>query len=502
MAGELPVSSRAFRCCLFVLVLTLASSSGDPARDYVRKPNIVLILADDLGWGSAGCYGAQKVKTPNIDRLATEGRKFTQAYAPGSVCSPTRYGLLTGRYCWRTNVKDGQVLAENAPLLIETNRLTLASLCKNQGYETAAFGKWHLGLGLAKETDWNQPLTPGPRALGFDYFFGLAANPWNGPHTFIENDQLVGRVAGERVAIIGQGPEATTTGIGKPYAPDRIMETLTSKATDWLKTDREKPFFLYFAPNAVHQPIAPNAKFTGSPYGKYGDFINELDWSVGQILGTLDDLKLAENTLVIFTSDNGGVVNSKNPFFAAALDAGLAINGPLRGGKQDIWEGGFREPFLVRWPRKVPAGTVSDQMICLTDLVATFAHIFEAPLPNHSAEDSFDVIRSFTETTPGPPVRDQVILQAGDATYAIRSAAWKLIERADAPKIDFQNKRRERQVEMRKKAAPQQDELFNLKDDPEETRNVFAENEEIATKLKKILRAARDSGSTRPNSSQ
>jgi arylsulfatase A-like enzyme len=279
---------------------------------------------------------------------------------------------------------------------------------------------------------------------------------------------------------------------------DHIMETLTAKATGWLEANQTGPFFLYFAPNAVHEPVAPNPKFTGSPYGKYGDFIHELDWSVGQLLQTLDKLKLAENTLVIFTSDNGGVVNRNNQHAAAALDAGLAINGTLRGGKHTIWEGGFREPFLVRWPGKVPAGTVSEQVICHTDILATLAHILEVPLPRGHAEDSFDALRAFTEAKPGAPVRDQVLLQAADATYAIRLGDWKLIEYTDAPSFQPRNENAAKKAEKAKKNSPKQDELFNLKNDPAEAKNVFEGNEQLAAKLKQALKEARDRGYTRP----
>lgn len=461
-------------------------------------PNIVVILSDDYGWGSATCFGAKDLKTPSLDRLAREGRRFTHAYAPGSVCSPTRYGLMTGRYYWRTSVKDGEVLPGNAPLHIETNRLTLASLCKSQGYRTAAFGKWHLGLqaGPAK-TDWNQPLTPGPLAVGFDYFHGLAANPWNGPHTFIENEQLLGRVPGQLVAITGQREMAATTGIVKPFEVDHIMEALTAKVTAWIEANHDRPFFVYFAPNAVHEPVAPNPKFTGSPYKQYGDFIHELDWSVGQVLAALDRLKLADDTLLIFTSDNGGVVNRNNPNVSTAMDAGLAINGALRGGKHDVWEGGFREPFLVRWPGKVPANTVSEQVICLTDVLATLAGVLKAPLPKGNAEDSFDVGRAFTEAKAGPPVRGPVVLQAADSTYALRQGDWKLVERVDPPKFEHRNAKKAAQAEKKAKAAPKQDELFNLKDDPAETRSLTAANADRAAQMKQTLTTARNQGFTR-----
>jgi arylsulfatase A len=488
---EMKWIQRTFLACCCVLQLLGAIQAAE-------NPNIIVILSDDYGWGSATCFGAKDLKTPNLDRLAREGRRFTHAYAPGSVCSPTRYGLMTGRYYWRTSVKDGEVLPGNAPLHIETNRLTLASLCKSRGYATGAFGKWHLGLQAGPgRTDWNEPLKPGPLAVGFDYFHGLAANPWNGPHSFIENDQLLGRIPGQVVAITGQREEATTTGILKPYEMDHIMEHLTAKVTGWLESNRDKRFFLYFAPNAVHEPVAPNPKFTGSRYKAYGDFIEELDWSVGQVLATLDKFKLTDNTLIIFTSDNGGVVNRGNPNVVAAMDAGLAINGPLKGGKHSEWEGGFREPFLVRWPGKVPAGTVSEQVICHTDMLATLSSILKSPLGSKYAEDSFDVSRAFTEAAPGAPVRDHVIVQAADATYAIRSGDWKLVERVDAPKFEHRNAKKAAQASKKAKSAPKHDELYNLKSDPSETKDVSAEHPDLVAKLHRQLNEARERGQTR-----
>jgi arylsulfatase A-like enzyme len=315
-------------------------------------------------------------------------------------------------------------------------------------------------------TDWSEPLKPGPSELGFDYFHGMAANIGSGPHSFIENHEVTGHVPGEPIIVHG-GSRAgdTTTGIKKSWQPDHVMESLTTRVTGWMETNRAQPFFVYFAPNAVHEPIVPHPNFTNSPYGGYGDFIQELDWSVGQMLATLDKLKLVDNPLVIFTSDNGGVVNPGNPNASAAIKAGLAINGPLRGGKHSEWEGGFREPFIVRWPGKVPAGTVSEQVICLTDLLATFASLLNAPLPKGNAEDSFDVLRPYTEKHPGAPLRDHVILQSADATYTIRMGDWKFIERANAPEfVSVRNKRKADQAaKKKKKAAAQHDELFNLK---------------------------------------
>lgn len=420
------ISSLPFILGLSVSVL-LAGRSGVAAP--TAQPNIVVILADDYGWGSSTPYGAAGLRTPHLDRLTREGRRFTQAYAPGSVCSPSRYGLLTGRYYWRTSIKDGEVLPPDAPLLVETDRLTIASLCKSQGYRTAMFGKWHLGLTAGNITDWSKPITPGPRQVGFDHYYGLVANLPAAPHGFIEDDEISDPFPSVPLASV-----ATESAKGRTaWKVDHVMDTLTSKLTGWIEANHTQPFFVYFAPNAVHEPVAPNARYTGSPYGKYGDFINELDGSVGQILATLDRLKLADNTIVIFTSDNGGVIEAHNENSVVAIKAGLAINGPWRGGKHSEWEGGFREPFIVRWPGQVPAGTVSDQVICLTDLLATFAHVLHAPLRPGQAEDSFNVLRAFTEGQPGAPVRGPVILQSADGTYDLRLGDWKLVERVNAP---------------------------------------------------------------------
>ena len=489
-------SSFALACA----TLLMTSGISVRAAELSAKPNVIVILADDFGWGSLGCYGGTGLKTPNLDRLAREGRRFTQAYAPGSVCSPTRYGLMTGRYYWRTSVKDGQVLPGNAPLHIETNRLTLASLCKSQGYRTSAFGKWHLGMGRETHTDWSGTLAPGPLDIGFDYFFGMGSNPWSGPHSFIENRQVTGAVPGEKIVVQGEGRENnTTSGIVKPWTESDIMQSLTRKVVSWLEQQRAgAPFFVYFAPNAVHEPVAPNGKFTGSPYGKYGDFIHELDWSVGEVLAALDRLKFAENTLFIFTSDNGGVVSPNNPNATKAISAGLAINGPLRGGKHSEWEGGFREPFIVRWPGHVPAGTVSEQVIGLPDVLATLAALFKAPLPKGNAEDSFDVLRALTEAKAGAPVRDHMILQSADATYTIRMGDWKLVERANPPAFEHRNAKKAAAAAKKAKAGgPRRDELYNLKDDPAETTDVASQHADIVAKLKATLVAARDRGFTR-----
>jgi arylsulfatase A len=483
----------------YVCTVSAFGAEKPAAQATAAKPNILVILADDYGYGSLGCYGAPAdLKTPNLDRLAKEGRRFTNAYAPGSVCSPTRYGLMTGRYYWRTSVKDGTVLNASSPLHIETDRLTLASLCKGQGYKTAAFGKWHLGFGpvSGKITDWSVPLTPGPLDIGFDHFFGMGGNPWGGPHSFIRDRAVTGRVPGEAIVVSGNREGATTKGIEKQWDEHQITARLTDEAVGWIEQNHQAPFFVYFAHTAVHRPVAPNPKFTGSKYGIYGDFIEELDGSVGRVLETLDRLKIAKDTLVIFTSDNGGV-NVTTAEHGIAQKAGLKPNGDLRGGKHDIWEGGFREPFMVRWPGHVPAGTVSDDVICLTDLLATFAGMFGVALKPGQAEDSFDAREAFFASGPlSKPVRDHVILQDAQATYAIRVGNWKLIERLDPPKIAPRNNK----VERRQAAAEKKqgrDELFDLAKDPAETKDVSAEHPEVVARLRKMLAEGRERGHTR-----
>jgi len=505
-----PARSIASECLTFLQILGLTGAAcltlgaiDAHAAPAPVQPNIVVILADDLGYGSLGCYGGQHLQTPACDRLAREGRRFTNAYAPGSVCSPTRYGIMTGRYIWRTPVNDGFGLGDADPLLIEKDRLTLGSLAKSQGYTTAAIGKWHIGLGvrttLHKNLRWDQPLTPGPLTVGFDYFFGIAANVINQPDAYIEGDYLVNRIQGQHVTIEGEGKDRHTVGISPLRKPDEVMGLLTDKAAAWIEKNHAGPFFLYFAPNAIHDPITPSAKYHDSPLGKYGDFIQELDGSVQRILDLLDKYKLTDNTLVIFTSDNGGVVepNAQEQMFA--LKKGLAINGPLRGGKHSIWEGGFREPFIVRWPEKVPAGTVSEDTICLTDILATLAGVVGYALPGDCAEDSFDVGRSWFAKDNGTPPRDSVILHAPQGcTYAVRRGPWKMIENENRPEPNMEDGAVKQSIAEWRKHKPAHDQLFNLIDDPAETKDVAADHPEIVKALRQILRDAREKNRTRP----
>jgi len=450
----------AFYC--FAVGLWAASILPGIAVEKAKPLNVVIILADDLGYGDAGCYGATKLKTPNIDRLAREGVRFTQAYTPGSVCSPTRYGLLAGRYFWRNPRHNPTgVHAPGGPLLFEQDRLTLGKLFQQNGYDTACIGKWHQGFGEGDKPsmryDFSQDeIKPGPNEAGFDYFYGMAANVGNAPRIYIENHRFVGRKPGDKVEMIGRADV-------KPWSPDaeykedHVAGDIAQKAVDYIgKTAPDKPFFLYFAANIAHNNIAPGEAYKGtSACGPYGDFVQELDTNVGWIMDALRKKGVLEKTVVIFTSDNGGVV-ADNARLAAqwqAKQAGHAICGSLRGRKHSIYEGGFRVPFIVRWPDLRAQGTRSDVVFCLTDVMASCAELLGTKLPEHAAEDSFTALAAWKGDTKAP-VRDTVVLDSASGIFAIRDGEWKLIVRDDALVSEKGNKK---QLE-----AENQNQLYNL----------------------------------------
>jgi arylsulfatase A len=465
------------------------SPQSRAAADSAKHPNIVLILADDWGYGSANCYGADKrhIRTPNIDRVAAEGVRFTDANTPSSICSPSRYAVMTGRYCWRTSLKDG-VLSVFSPLHIETDRLTMASLLKSQGYRTAAVGKWHLGYGSAARTDYTRPLTPGPLQIGFDYHFAIPQNHGDVTGIYVENESVAG-LRSAKVTPFGKSY------YGRPYvgidAPQRTnetaMEVLTNHAVDWLdRQDDQTPFFLYFTPVAVHEPTTPSAATRGtSGVGPYGDWIHDLDHSVGRILNILEDKGLAKDTLLIFSSDNGGVLltNGDRPE-AVAYRAGLRVNGDWRAGKHSIYQGGFRVPFMVRWPGRSPAGATCDETICLVDMLATVAAITGQPLPprDKGAEDSVNVLPTLLGQKIAQPLRQSMISHSADGIFAIRQGPWKFIE--GKPSVPPNRVPALRKADMARQ-------LYNLKDDPAEQHNVIDAHPEIAAGLQDLLSTTR-----------
>jgi arylsulfatase A len=490
-----------------LLLLAGLSASAAPADLQPARPNIIIMMADDLGYGDVSCNGATKIKTPNIDRLAREGIRFTDAHAPAAVCTPTRYGLLTGRYSWRTRLQKG-TLGTSHPLLIATNRMTLASLLKGHGYKTAAIGKWHLGFGTAKEVDWNKPLAPGPLELGFDYYFGVPQNHNDNSRAFVENHDIVGRKPGEPFRIVPG--KAFPEGLAEPRVEDQVDTTLTAKALDFIQENRDRPFFLYFTPCAPHTHVTPAAKFRGtSQAGIYGDYIQELDAHVGEILDRLDQLKLNEKTLVIFTSDNGGGASDfrgggvpelklasdaggvREKFRTAKRDAdamGHRNNGALRGAKGDAYEGGHREPFVARWPGRIPAGSESAETICLTDLLATTASILGVKLPDNAGEDSYNILTVLTGKTAGTPIRPATVLHGGNGIFSIRSGPWKLVK-SDGSERNANVKTRH-------------DELYNLAEDLAEAKDLAAEHPDRVKAMNTLLEKFITEGRSTPGSPQ
>ncbi len=473
---------------------TTAASAAIPALNLqaaTKKPNIVIILADDFGYGSLNCNGADPklIRTPNLDRIAKEGIRFTDANTPSSVCSPSRYALMTGRYCWRTSLKF-EVLPTNAPLHIEMTRTTISSVLKGEGYNTAAIGKWHLGYGGGK-TDFTQELKPGPLELGFDYHFGVPQNHGDASGVYVENHQVAG-LRSKEIKPVGNNPYGRPfLGIDAPQrVDDEVMDVLTDHAVEWLgKQSPQTPFFLYFTPVAVHEPVTPSKRTKGSSAaGPYGDWIHDLDYSVGRVLKALDDKKLAQDTLLIVTSDNGGVfMTAGDRAEAVAYRAGLHVNGDWRGGKHGVYQGGFRVPFMVRWPGKAPAGTTCDETINLADMLATISAVVEKPFVSKegSGEDSLNVLHTFLGKKLPQPVRDSMVSHSADGIFAMRQGDWKYVEGKPAKPVDKVPKAR---------AGEMTQQLYNVKDDPKEQKNVIDEHRDIAAKMQDLLSTQRAQG--------
>lgn len=467
-------------------------------------PNVLIILSDDLGYGSVGCYGADPVlvRTPNIDRLAREGRRFTDANTTSSVCSPTRYSMVTGRYCWRTSLQS-EVLSTLAPLHIETTRLTMASMLKGFGYHTAAIGKWHLGYGTAQRCDYSKELKPGPLEIGFDYHFSVPSNHGDVAGVYIEDHWVYGL---NKQSPTDPSPPYVTMGEQKGKAAksiplnapkrvdDEVMPTLTDRAVAWLgKQTKDTPFFLYYTPVAVHNPVTPSKSTAGSSTaGPFGDWIHELDASVGRVLDALDKQGLADNTLVLFTSDNGGVnTPQRDCVQTQAQKAGLNPVGPFRGGKHNVWEGGFRVPYIVRWPGHVPAGTTCDETISLVDTLASVAAVtgYALPKAGEAAEDSFDVSRAWLGVKYDGTLRPDVIVHSADGNFAIRKGPWKWIEGVPADDVKPAAKKAHADEFKRQ--------LYHLKNDIAETKEVSAQNEGVVKELEGLLNRYRDGGYSR-----
>ncbi len=478
-----------------VLWLLLSIQPATAGESQVR-PNIVLILADDLGIGDPRCYNREsKIPTPNIDRIAREGMRFNDVHSASSVCSPTRYAILTGRYAWRTRMKSG-VLQGYSRALIDHGRPTVASLLRDAGYETAGFGKWHLGFQEFDRTrphtdqrvDYSRPLRPGPSTVGFDEFFGIPASLDMPPYVFVENDHPqempTARIGDSGDTKNARGPFWRGGAIAPSFRHADVLPRITERAVKFLdrrvQTDQRRPFFLYLALTAPHTPYLPGQRFLGaSGAGDYGDFVAMVDASIGEVLGSLDRNRLADNTLLIVTSDNGARWTREE-----IRQFGHRANFNNRGQKSDIYEGGHRIPFLARWPGRVRAGSTSDELGCLVDLMATCAETAGLPLPANAAEDSFSLLPAIRSKKLERPIRDSLVHHSGSGMFAIRSGDWKLVMGLGSGGFT----RPVRIVPMPGEPAGQ---LYNLARDREETTNVYAQNPEIVRNLTEKLERIR-----------
>ncbi len=478
------------------LALLLALGLGACQTDAPPShPNVVVIMADDMGYGDPGRYNdASKIPTPHIDRLADEGMRFTDAHSPSAVCTPTRYGLLTGRYAWRTRLKSW-VTAGYSPSLIDTTRMTLATLFKQHGYATAAMGKWHLGLGNADSTDYNKPLRPGPNALGFDYFFGIPASLDFAPYVYVENEGVVApptdSIAGSRMRRGGGDGFWREGPIAPGFRHIDVLPRTTDEAVAFIERQADEapdqPFFLYVPFSAPHTPWLPTDAFIDqSGAGPYGDFTTQVDHAAGQILDALDRTGVSGNTLVVFTSDNGA------HWLPSDIETyGHRANRPWRGQKADIWEGGHRVPFVVRWPGHVAAGSTSDHPVILTDFMATFAALLGSDLPDDAGEDSFDFLPVLQGKAPQKPLRDALVHHSGDGMFAIRQGGWKLILGRGSG--GFTPPRRHEP-----EPGEPLGQLYNLVDDPAEQHNLYAEEPAVVARLTALLERYQAEGRSRP----
>ena len=480
-----------------------------PAILAAPKPNIVYILADDLGYGDIGCYNhASKILTPNIDRLAKEGVRFTDAHSPSAVCTPTRYALLTGRYAWRTRLQKNVIGPFALPLIAE-KQLTVAELLRGQGYATACIGKWHLGWGWPKpgdggKRDFSMPIPDGPTTRGFDLYFGTDV-PNYPPYCFLENDRTVG------IPSVAAPVGRDAFNIAGPMVPDwklvEVLPGLEKRAVEYIETAAKggKPFFLYLPLTSPHYPVVPSAAFKGkSQAGEYGDFVMQTDHVVGEVLNALKNSGVAENTLVFLTSDNGPeVAGEVNPGAYDRLKKyGHASMGTLRGVKRDAWEGGHRVPFIARWPGKIQAASTCDETICHVDLMATLAALLDIKLPADAGVDSVNILPALLGENRHALLREATVHHSAQGKFAIRRGDWVLIL---APTGDDNRKQGEpawfqkaRGYEPHSEAG----ELFNLATDPMQKQNRYATESAKVKELTSLMERFVTEGRSTPGPKQ
>ncbi|MBN1909916.1 MAG: arylsulfatase [Pirellulales bacterium] len=510
---------RAFFITLFFILGFTACHAEASKPSKTQRLNIVFILCDDLGYGDVACNNPQgKIATPRLDRLAAEGMRFTDAHTTSSVCTPTRYSVLTGRYNWRSRLQRG-VLGGLSPRLIEPGRMTVAEMLRRAGYHTACIGKWHLGMNWARKKDpekkfadaiekgkegWNidftRPITGGPNAVGFDTFFGIAASLDMVPYTFIENDRVTALPTVDRAFPMMPGKKGTTRrGPGSPkFEAIDVLPTLTRKAVEYIAQRASpeaggKPFFLYLPYASPHTPTLPSPEWQGrSGLNPYADFVMQNDACVGQVLDALAKHGLADNTLVVFTSDNGC---SPWADFETLGKKGHDPSYIYRGHKADIWDGGHRVPFIVRWPGKVSAGTTSGQLVSLVDFMATCADITGTTLPEDAAEDSVSLLPVLLGKAAGP-VREALVHHSIQGKFSIRQGRWKL---ELCPGSGGWSEPRD--PKARKQGLPSI-QLYDISADPAERHNVQADHPDVVKSLTTLLQQYVTTGRSTPGTSR
>lgn len=496
-----------------LVFLFLFKAYGLFAQDS-QKPNIVLIYTDDLGYGDISAYGATKIKTPNIDKLAGQGLSFTNAHASSSTCTPSRFSILTGKYAWRkqgTNIAPG-----DAALIIPTDVTTMPGMLQKAGYKTGAIGKWHLGLGPEGGPDWNGEINPGPLEIGFDYCFIMPATGDRVPCVYLENHRIVDLDPADPIQVsykqkVGNEPtgkenpellkmkpshghdNTIINGVSRigwmagghkaRWIDEQLSVVLTNRAVHFINANKNNPFFLYMATHDIHVPRLPNSRFAGkSGLGARGDAILELDWITGEIMKTLDSLQLAANTILIFTSDNGPVLDDGYVDEAVTKLNGHTPSGPLRGGKYSAFDAGTRVPLIIRWPGKIQAGTESQALVSQLDFYASFADLTGQKLKDNDAPDSFDELDVLLGKS--KVSRKYVVEHALNGTLSLIKGDWKYIEPHKGVPILKQTN-----IETGYNEQPQ---LYNLKTDIGEKNNVAGKNPGKVREMSDLLKSVKE----------
>ncbi len=471
----------------------LFGTLGQVASAAPPLPNVVIIYVDDMGYGDLGEQNPDSlIPTPNLDQFAREGMRFTDGHSSSSICSPSRYALLTGRYHWRHSES---LTNEMGPSAFSGEQLTLPEMFQELGYETAAIGKWHLGFNWlanvkpgvqlknrkdpdANAFDWTLPAPDGPTSHGFDYYFG-DGTPNFPPYAWVENGYIAGDVPtinSTREVIYACRPGPSVEG----WDHEKVMPTLTQKAVEWIakRDGNDQPFFIYFSTTSPHTPLLPVEPFVGSTkVGAYGDYMAQTDWSAGQVLGALKKYGFEDNTIVIFTSDNGAAGSMEKRY----LDTGHNSSGPLRGKKTDTWEGGHRVPFVIRWPGVTTPGSISDALISQIDLMATFAAAFDYQLPTDQAEDSLNMMPVLRDQAESP--RDTLVYN--NRLWGIRKGDWVLLDKPKDGRADYLAANHFPKVQKGSEV------LFNLSEDLGQRVDLLKKYPEKAEQLREMLRQAR-----------